>query len=743
MSFSPPNFQSSTSRPLAIRKRADLEIRPHSSLGRQAWIVKDPLGLKYYRLQEQELAILDALDGRRSLDDIRRLYVERFPPARITTEELHSFIASLYAQGLVVADEPGQGQSLLNRYQTQRRRRFWSALANPLAIRWRGVDPQRFLAWLCPRVRWLFAPWFLAAAVLLGLSAVGLVVVNFETFESRLPSFHEFFQARNLVWMAVTLAGVKILHELGHGLVCEHFGGRCHELGMMLLLFIPCLYCNVSDAWILPGRWPRIAVAAAGMYVELLLAAVATWVWWFVEPGLVSNLCLGVMLIGSVNTLILNGNPLLRYDGYFILSHALELPNLMEKSNGLLTAQVRRLVLGLEPVENRFWPERGRRWLVAYAILSFIYRAGLLVAVSWMLYDFFESRDLKVIGQAFAIAAVVGFVFAPLARFVGMLRVPGQFDRVPRRRPAIVAGALLLVAMAVAFIPLPNHVPVPLVLAPRDAARVYVTTPGLLDVVEVKPGSRVRQGDTLAKLTNPDVADELVKLRGQVAESRLLLRTLERQRVTEPSAAAQIPAARETLDDLEKRLVRLEDEQRRLTLRSPVDGEILPPPPVVSRATSDGKLPRWSDTPLEAENHGCFLEHQTLFCLVGDARRLEGVLVIDQSQVEYLHQGDPVDVKLDELPGRTFSGTLGEIAQLDVEAVPEQLSHKWGGDLTTRRDEQGRERPASTSYQARVAIDDESGLLILGATGRAKVFARSQTLGERLWRSVRGTLHWP
>ena len=143
------------------------------------------------------------------------------------------------------------------------------------------------------------------------------------------------------------------------------------------------------------------------------------------------------------------------------------------------------------------------------------------------------------------------------------------------------------------------------------------------------------------------------------------------------------------------------------------------------------------------ENRGCFLEHQTLFCLVGDSRRVEGVLVIDQSQVEYLHQGDRVDVKLDELPGRTFSGTLGEIAQLDVEAVPEQLSHKWGGDLTTRRDEQGHERPASTSYQARVALDDESGLLILGARGRAKVFARSQTLGERLWRSVRGTLHWP
>ena len=214
---------SSTSRPLAIRKRADLEIHPHIAGGRHAWIVKDPLALRYYRLQEQELAILEALDGRRSLDDVRQIYAKRFPPARITAEELHSYIASLYAQGLVVADEPGQGQSLVDRYRAQRRRRLWSALANPLAIRWRGVDPQRFLAWLYPHVRWLFAAWFVAAAMLLALSALGLVLVNFDTFDARLPSFHEFFQARNLVWMAVTLAIVKILHELGHGLACQHF----------------------------------------------------------------------------------------------------------------------------------------------------------------------------------------------------------------------------------------------------------------------------------------------------------------------------------------------------------------------------------------------------------------------------------------------------------------------------------------------------------------------------------------
>jgi len=132
-----------------------------------------------------------------------------------------------------------------------------------------------------------------------------------------------------------------------------------------------------------------------------------------------------------------------------------------------------------------------------------------LVAVTWMLLEFFKSRDLEIIGQALVLVALAGFVFVPLTRLVGIVRVPGQLERVGPRRPTIVAGTLAVAALAVIFVPLPNHVLVPLVLSPRDAARVYVTTPGLLDVVDVGPGSRVRQGETLARLTNPDVAEEL------------------------------------------------------------------------------------------------------------------------------------------------------------------------------------------------------------------------------------------
>ena len=124
----------------------------------------------------------------------------------------------------------------------------------------------------------------------------------------------------------------KVLHEFGHGLSCKHFGGECHEMGVMILVLTPCLYCNVSDSWMLPNKWHRAAIGAAGMYVEVVLASICTFIWWFTEPGLFNYLCLNVMFICSVSTVMFNANPLLRYDGYYILADILEIPNLRQKA---------------------------------------------------------------------------------------------------------------------------------------------------------------------------------------------------------------------------------------------------------------------------------------------------------------------------------------------------------------------------------------------------------------------------
>ena len=183
----------------------------------------------------------------------------------------------------------GRDRSFSNAASRQQPKRI-GTLTNILAIRFKGIDPERILNWLLPHVRWFFTKWAATACILFGLSAVMLVAVQFDIFRSKLPTFHQFFAAENWIWLALAMGITKVIHEFGHGLSCKHFGGECHEMGVMFLVFTPCLYCNVSDSWMLPSKWQRAFIGAAGMYVELVIASFATYIWWFSEPGMLNQL---------------------------------------------------------------------------------------------------------------------------------------------------------------------------------------------------------------------------------------------------------------------------------------------------------------------------------------------------------------------------------------------------------------------------------------------------------------------
>ena len=273
-------FRASTTRPVSLRRRGDLVVNRQVHQGQAWWVVKDPIALAYFRFRPEEYALLDMLDGKTSLEALKERFEARFPPRRITVEELARFVATLHRSGLVIGDRPGQGPQLFER----RRQRIWKQwmawLSNIMSLRFRGIDPDWLLERLDPWFGWLFSPPAIVAALAFVASALLLVLVNFDVFRAKLPEFHQFFAAGNWLYLAVALAVTKVLHEFGHGLSCKHYGGECHEMGMMLLVFTPCLYCDVSDSWMLPSKWKRAAIGAAGMYVEVIIAAIATYLWW-------------------------------------------------------------------------------------------------------------------------------------------------------------------------------------------------------------------------------------------------------------------------------------------------------------------------------------------------------------------------------------------------------------------------------------------------------------------------------
>lgn len=727
-----------------IRKRPDLFARRHRYQGRSYWVVKDPVGLNYFRFQDQEFFILNLLDGHTSLDEIKQQFEREFPPEKITLEELQHFVGSLHRGGLVIADVPGQGVQLHKRRAERKWKELLGTFANVLAIRFRGIDPDRLLEAIYPFIAWVFRPWAVAAWAALALSAGALVLVEFDVFQSKLPSFHQFFTVNNAFMLMVVLGVTKVIHEFGHGLSCKHFGGECHEMGVMFLVLTPCLYCNVSDSWMLPNKWHRAAIGAAGMYVEIFLASVATFVWWFSEPGLLNHLALSTMFVCSVSTVVFNGNPLLRYDGYYITSDLLEIPNLRQKASDILNRKLGQWCLGLEPQEDPFLPQRNQWAFALYTVAAAIYRWVVLFSILWFLYNMWKPYRLEIIGQMIMAASLIGLVVSPAYKVAKFFWVPGRAHKVKKWRMYTSLVVLAGVVAAICLIPLPYRVVCALEVQPRDAHNVYVHVPGTLEELLVKPGEKVHSGQVLARLKNVELELAIEKLKSQEEMYRQQLASLDSKAFEDQSAMARVQATRELLDSTVEQLKKKNHDRQQLELKAPRDGFVMPPheKPQPPAAMADEQLPAWHGTPLVDHNVGCQLDEGELFCQVGMPDQWRADMVIDQNDTEFVHKGQKVEVLLNSLPEMMFRSQVSDIAAEKLQVASKQLSNKSGGELATKTDEAGQERPMSATYEAWADLDDPAHVLRLGLTGTAKVHAGYQTLGQRLWRYLTRTFHF-
>jgi len=717
---------SSTARPLRLRVRADLEFIPQQYEGRKWWLVKDPLTLKFYRFADEELALLKMLDGKSSLDAICRRYERRFPPQQISAHEVNRFAGSLHQAGLVISEAPGQGEVLLKRRRESWRKKLFASVAGVLSIRFRGFNPNRLLDGLLPKVKGFFSLGGLALSGLVVLAALLLVVVQFDVFLAKLPKFQHFFAAENWLWLALVMAGTKVMHELGHGLVCKRLGGECHEMGVMLLVFMPCLYCNVSDAWKLPNKWHRMAIAAAGMYVELVIAAVCTFIWWFTHPGLINALALNVMFVSSVSTLLFNANPLMRYDGYYILADLVEIPNLREKSTRLLSRFAGEVALGIEPPPDPFLPQHRRGVLATYAVAAFVYRWVITFSILWFLMQVLKPYGLQVFGQMLAAMALFSMVVLPLGQLVRYFRVPGRIDAVNRFRALATLGVAAALLAAVMYVPLPYYVYGELTMQPRDARPVFADVDARIREIHVRPGQRIAAGATLMNLssTNLDIATEGLKSRLRKYKARR--DSLVQRQYTDEAAGRELLQVEQTIKAYEEELKLRQWELNRLTVKAPVAGTVIAPPRVEPQS-EEGVLPVWSGTPLDVKNRGASLAAGQLICHVGDPARLEAIVSIDQSEYDFVAPGQELEILLDQLPGRVFSTTI---------------EHKSKLNLKERRSDQETADAGRRTFQVTAPLDDSQRLIFVGVTGRAKVHAGYRTLGSRLARWLAQTFNF-
>ena len=737
---------SSSSRKLAIRVRPDLKARKQRYQGRVYWVVKDPVGLQYYRFEEEEFAILQMLDGEISLEEIAEQFEADFPPQTIRVEELQNFIGMLHRSGLVLSDSPGQGVQLKKRRDERRRKELIGAFSNILAFRFKGFDPERVLNFMYPYVSWFFTPAVTIFCCLLACAALLLVTVQFDVFQSRLPSFNSFFDAQNWLLIAGVLGVTKVIHEFGHGLSCKHFGGECHEMGVMFLVLTPCLYCNVSDSWMLPNRWHRAAIGAAGMYVEVVIAAIATFIWWYSEEGWLNYLCLNIMFVSSVSTILFNANPLLRYDGYYILSDIMEVPNLRQKANTILSRKMGKWCLGLEEQEDPFLPKRHQALFALYTVASFVYRWVILLSILYFLNKVFEPYGLKILGQLIAIASLWGLVFMPLKKLYTYFKVPGRWSKVKKLRLTATLAVVAAVIGCVMFIPFPSSVLCEFELQPHNAASVYVEVEGRLVEVLVEPGQEVAEDELLARLENIDLEIEIQHLEGQLEAAKVQLRSLRHLRQRSDQDANQIDVVRERIESLQEQLTKKKDDAKRLEIVAPIAGTIIPPPRKRPQPKSQQiELASWSGSPMEKHNLGAIMGvagSQNMFCQIGDPNEWDAVLVINQRELDWVAEGQEVRLMFDESPYHVFISKIDYLAEEEVDELSPRLASTTGGPIPAKMEETGKVRPLSTSYQAMVRLDDSQQMFRNGLIGQARIKTSPRTLASRIYRYFSRTFNF-
>ncbi len=736
--------------PLNLRMRSDLQSQTIDTAGGGRVTVKDPVALKYHSLRDDEWFVLQLLRSPIDLESIRAAYQRRFAPRRVSLSQIQALLFRLHRSELLISLTPGQADPQVRRRGQQLQQKCLGLLQSALFLRFPGIDPAPLLNRLYPAVRWLLRPGMLAFAALLAVLAGGLFAAHAEDFVSELPSLQQIVQPRGLLLLAVVLGVTKICHELGHAIVCKHMGGECHEIGPMLLVFTPALYCDTSDSWMLPGRMQRAAVGAAGMGVELILASLATFVWWYTHPGIVHHAAMNVMLVCSLSTLLFNGNPLLRYDGYYILSDLTDTPNLASRSRDHFRRVAAGWLLGIGPPRALRPSRRAGRWLLVYQLAATAYRWSITLVILWFVTQFLKPYGLQSIGWSLCLFTVATMIAMPLWQAIQFIRTPGNTSKM-RRRNLLATAAVTAGLLGLTFVPVTHHVVAEAQLVPHQPTPVYVTTAGFrspnLAAASLPFGRHVQRGDTLLNLRNPELELQWLQAEQRSESQRLLLEQLRRTQSSDPQSAAQIPFAEAALDDLQQRVAKLTAQRKSLLITAPADGVLIRPAPLPTprEQATLAKLTGWAGQPINA---GSFLDTGVPLGTIATPDRYDAWLNVTQADIEYVQVGQRVTLQLDGFTDRAIAGRVIEIAGQDVSELDDFVgvppgqggaaASAAGQDSAAGQGGAGQGGAASSAgdYAVRVQLAPSDLPLTYYERGRAKILVDTHPLAQRMYRAA-------
>lgn len=486
---------------------------PHTYRGKRWYVLQDSTGGRYHRLSPAAYVLVSRMDGAQTVQALWDEACQAGGDAIPTQDEVVELLMQLHSNDLLHCDVTPDAAELFERYTKRKRQKWKQWIMQPLSLRIPLLDPDAFLTRWAHRLAWIFS----VKGALLWLAVVlpALLLAGQHWNELTLNLSDQVLSSGNLLVLALVFPVVKAIHELGHGFAAKVWGGSVHEMGLMFLLFAPVPYVDASAASAFRSKQRRIVVSAAGMVAEVFLAALAMYVWVLVEPGVVRAVAFNVMLIAGFSTVVVNGNPLLRYDGYFILADFIEIPNLGQRGQKYLTYFSDRYLFGAKELEAPGDTLAEKRWFVGYTVASWFYR--LFVTISIIL---FVATEYFVFGVILAIIAAFGLFVKPLWKAGKHLLESPTLHRYRTRAIKLTAafvGAVLIFGL---LVPMPLRTQTEGVVWLPDQALVRAGVNGTFQRWLVEPGAQVSKGTALLMMDDPQLESERAVARAKVDEAQ-------------------------------------------------------------------------------------------------------------------------------------------------------------------------------------------------------------------------------
>lgn len=652
--------------------RAELDTLPGAPThdGVPTWTVVDPVRNRYFQIGWDAYQLLSRWhcgSADRLIEEVTAATTSR--PTRRDVEELIKF---LYANNLTRDSASGGSRGYLAQAQAGHRHWLTWLIHNYLFFRLPLVKPDRFLAATLAFVAPLFTRAAATLVIVLGFVGIYLVSRQWETFSS---TFLHFFNGEGLAWYAVALCLVKVCHELGHAYTAKRYGCRVPTMGIALLVLFPVLYTDTTDAWRLRSSRQRLFVGAAGIITELALASLATFLWSFLPEGRLRSVAFLLSTTSWVMAVMINVNPLLRFDGYYLLSDWLGVPNLQERAFAHGRCRLRRLLFGVEEDPPEHVSNAMRRKLIVYAWAVWVFRFFLFIGIALLVYHFF----FKLLGIILFAVEIMWFIILPIAR---ELKTWWEMRADLARGPRLwVLSSVLLALVALSLFPWSTRVSIPAVLEATHHATLYAPAPGRIVQVWAGRGQLVTKGDLLVTLESPalDRDIELTRKRVEVLELRA------RRRAANPEERANSQVVLQALRTQMSTLQGLLEKRRNLALTAPLDG-------IVTDVAESLHPGRWVNDKLA-------------LAYIVERGFIELEALAPETELPRLTVGQPARFIPDDPSRPAVTAWLREIRDVDEGffAIP-YLASVFGGDIPVRKDDQGRLQPDISVYRVRLDV---------------------------------------